>query len=337
MRTTYGVNVRVTNNSWGGGDYEAGLFDAINAGGDAGILFVAAAGNSGTNSDESPSYPAAYDSPAIISVAATDNKDALASFSNYGAKSVDLAAPGVNIYSTVPGNRYGTSSGTSMAAPHVAGVAALALAVDPSLSVAQLKSRLIDNIDPVASLVSKTASGGRLNAATVVNSVAAHGPTVAIASSRSSVNRGETSTITFALSSPSTNFTPADVAVTGGTLSSFTGSGDLYTAIFTPASGLDGYGTITVAAGGFTDASGTPSSRGALAPAIRIVTNSLEVIGTPLSLGFAQDGSLRTGRSSAHRSVPAGTASSSCGTARSWRTGPSRSTARATPTWPQPA
>jgi subtilisin family serine protease len=292
MRTTYGVNVRVTNNSWGGGDYEAGLFDAINAGGDAGILFVAAAGNSGTNSDESPSYPAAYDSPAIISVAATDNKDALASFSNYGAKSVDLAAPGVNIYSTVPGNRYGTSSGTSMAAPHVAGVAALALAVDPSLSVAQLKSRLIDNIDPVASLVSKTASGGRLNAATVVNSVAAHGPTVAIASSRSSVNRGETSTITFALSSPSTNFTPADVAVTGGTLSSFTGSGDLYTAIFTPASGLDGYGTITVAAGGFTDASGTPSSRGALAPAIRIVTNSLEVIGTPLSLGFAQDGSL---------------------------------------------
>ena len=291
MRTTYGVNVRVTNNSWGGGDYETGLFDAINAGGDAGILFVAAAGNSGTNSDASPSYPAAYDSPAIISVAATDNKDALASFSNYGATSVDLAAPGVNIYSTTPGNTYGTLSGTSMATPHVAGVAALALAVDPSLSVAQLKSRLIDNVDPVASLVGKTASGGRLNAADVVSSIAAHGPTVAIASSKSSMNRGETSTITFSLSSPSTDFTAADVAVAGGTLSNFTGAGDLYTATFTPASGLDGYGTITVAAGGFTDASGRPSSRGALAPAIRIVTNSLEVVGTPLSLGFAPDGS----------------------------------------------
>ena len=291
MRTIYGVNVRVTNNSWGGGGYEAGLLDAINAGGDAGILFVAAAGNSGTNSDASPSYPAAYDSPAIVSVAATDNKDALASFSNYGATSVDLAAPGVSIYSTVPGNQYGTLSGTSMAAPHVAGVAALALAVDPSLSVAQLKSRLIDNVDPVASLVGKTASGGRLNAANVVSSVAAYGPTVAIASSRSSVTRGETSTITFTLSSPSTDFTTADVAVASGTLSNFTGSGDLYTATFTPASGLDGYGTITVASGSFTDVSGRPSGRGALAPAIRIVTNSLEVVGTPLSLGFAPDGS----------------------------------------------
>jgi subtilisin family serine protease len=290
MRTTYGVNVRVTSNSWGGGGYEAGLLDAINAGGEAGILFVAAAGNDGTNSDESPGYPAAYDSPAIISVAATDNKDSLASFSNYGETSVDLAAPGVNIYSTMPGNKYGNLSGTSMATPHVAGVAALALAVDSSLSVAQLKSRLINNVDPVASLVGKTASGGRLNAANVVNSLAAHGPTVAIASS-SSLNRSETSTITFSLSSPSADFTRSNVAIAGGTLSGFTGSGDLYTATFTPASGLDGYGTITVAAGSFTDASSRPNGRGALAPAIRIVTNSLDVIGTPLSLGFSPDGS----------------------------------------------
>ena len=291
MRTTYGVNVRVTNNSWGGGDYDPGLLDAINAGGAAGIMFVAAAGNSGTDSDASPGYPAAYDSPAIISVAATDNKDALASFSNYGATSVDLAAPGVNIYSTIPGNRYGTLSGTSMASPHVAGVAALAVAVDPSLSVTQLKRRLIDNVDPVASLAGKTASGGRLNAALVVTSIAAHGPTVVITSSRSSLNRGETSTITFALSSPSTDFVLSDIAVAGGSLASFIGSGDLYTATFTPASGFDGYGTITIAAGGFTDASGRPNGRVALTPAIRIVTNSLEVVGTPLSLGFAPDGS----------------------------------------------
>jgi len=291
MRTTYGVNVRVTSNSWSGGSYEVGMLDAINAGGSAGIMFVAAAGNSATNTDASPSYPAAYDSPAIVSVAATDSTDSLAWFSNYGATSVDLAAPGVDIYSTLPGNRYGTMSGTSMATPHVAGVAALALAVDPSLSVAQLKSRLLDNVDPVASLLGKTVSGGRLNAANVVNAVAAHGPTVAIVSSRSSLNRGETSTITFSLSSPSADFTASDVSAAGGTLSNFTGSGDLYTATFTPASGIDGYATITVASGNFTDASGRPNGRGSLAPAIRIVTNSLEVVGTPLSLGFAPDGS----------------------------------------------
>ncbi len=292
MRTTYGVDVRVTNNSWGGGGYEAGLLDAIDAGGAAGILFVAAAGNSGTNTDESPSYPAAHDSPAIVSVAATDSRDSLAWFSNYGTTSVDLAAPGVNIYSTMPGNRYGSVSGTSMATPHVAGVAALALAADPSLSVAQLKSRLIDNVDPVASLLGKTASGGRLNAANVVNAITAHGPTIAIASSESSLKRGGTATITFSLGSPSTDFTASDVTVAGGTLSGFAGSGDLYTATFTPTSGIDGFGTITVASGTFTDGSGRPNSRGALATAIRIVTNSLEVVGTPLSLGFSPDGSL---------------------------------------------
>ena len=291
MRTMYGVDVRVTSNSWGGGDYDPGLLDAINAGGDAGIMFVAATGNAGTDTDASPSYPAAYDSPAIVSVAATDSRDSLAWFSNYGTTSVDLAAPGVNIFSTLPGNRYGTLSGTSMATPHVAGVAALALAVDPSLSVAQLKSRLIDNADPIASLLGKTASGGRLNAANVVNAVAAHGPTVAISSSRAALHRGETATITFALSSPSTDFTVSDIAVAGGTLSDFNGSGDRYTATFSPAMGMDGYGTITVAPGRFTDASSRPNGRGALAPAIRVVTNSLEIVGTPLSLGFAPDGS----------------------------------------------
>ena len=291
MRTMYGVNVRVTSNSWAGGGYDAGLLDAINAGGAAGIMFVAAAGNSGTDADASPSYPAAYDSPAIVSVAATDGTDSLAWFSNYGTTSVDLAAPGVDIYSTLPGNRYGYLSGTSMATPHVAGVAALALAVDSTLSVAQLKSRLIDNVDPVASLLGKTVSGGRLNAANVVNAVAAHGPTVAIASSRSSLIRGETSAITFRLSSPSTDFTTSDIVVAGGTLSGFAGSGDLYTATFNPTPGIDGYATVTVAAGAFTDASSRPNSRGALAPAIRVVTNSFDIAGTPLSLGFSQDGS----------------------------------------------
>src|SRR5262249_35019549 len=108
MRSNYGVNVRVTSNSWGDDSYSQALYDAINASGAAGMLFVAAAGNGGSdfigdNNDLSPFYPSSYDLNNIIAVAATDNRDARASFSNYGPTSVDLAAPGVNIQSTVPG------------------------------------------------------------------------------------------------------------------------------------------------------------------------------------------------------------------------------------------
>ena len=272
MRTTYDVDVGVTNNSWGGGSYDAGLLDAINAGGSAGIMFVAAAGNSGLNADTLPSYPAAYDSPAIVSVAATDNADSLAWFSNYGRTSVDLAAPGVNIISTLPGNRYGMLSGTSMATPHVSGVAALALAVDPSLTVAQLKGRLLDHVDPISGLASRTVSGGRLNAATVVNSLVVADPTVAISSSKAILKAGATSAITFRLSEPATNFTAADVIVTGGVLSGFAGTATTYTATFTPTAGYDGVGTIAVNADSFTDAAGNPNLAGMLASAIRIDT-----------------------------------------------------------------
>jgi subtilisin family serine protease/subtilisin-like proprotein convertase family protein/nuclear transport factor 2 (NTF2) superfamily protein len=163
MRSRYGVNVRVTNNSWGGGGYNQSLADAIGAQGQAGILFVAAAGNSGTNNDQSPNYPASYNFDNVIAVAASDNRDNLASFSNYGATSVDLAAPGVSIYSTAPGGGYQTMSGTSMATPHVAGAAALAWAVNPTATVAQIRSALLNGVDRVTGLSGKVATGGRLN------------------------------------------------------------------------------------------------------------------------------------------------------------------------------
>ncbi len=164
MRTQYHVNIRVENNSWGGGPYSSAMQSAIQANNDAGILFVAAAGNDGTNNDTSPQYPANYTPANVISVAATDQNDRLASFSCYGATTVDIAAPGVSIYSTIPNNRYATYSGTSMATPFVAGVAALAWSIDPDASVATIRSAILNGADSIASLGGKVATGGRLNA-----------------------------------------------------------------------------------------------------------------------------------------------------------------------------
>lgn len=143
-----GQNIAVINASWGGGGYLETLKQAIADAGALGILFVAAAGNESNNNDRSPSYPADYDLDNIISVGAVDSDDTLAEFSNYGVLSVDLAAPGVNILSTTPGNQYEYLSGTSMATPHVAGAVALLAAANPSLSIAQIKSILLSSSRP---------------------------------------------------------------------------------------------------------------------------------------------------------------------------------------------
>ena len=164
MRTDFGVDIRLTSNSWGGGGYEQSMYDAIAAGGEAGILFIAAAGNDSANNDVSPHYPSSYDLDNVIAVAATDHNDNRASFSCYGATSVDLAAPGVNVYSTVPGNGYASLSGTSMATPHVSGVAALAWATAPGATAAQIRDALFAGVDPIESLSGKLVTGGRLNA-----------------------------------------------------------------------------------------------------------------------------------------------------------------------------
>lgn len=160
---------KISNNSWGGGGPSQALLDAIRKADASGHLFVAAAGNGGADgvgddNDATPSYPSSYDSPNVISVAATNNRDALASFSNYGSSSVDLSAPGVDILSTLPGNAYGSYSGTSMATPHVTGAAALLKSSNPSLDDAQLKARILESAENKTNLQTRTATGGRLNA-----------------------------------------------------------------------------------------------------------------------------------------------------------------------------
>lgn len=156
------MKVHLTSNSWGGGGFSQALFDAIKRAQTAGQLFVAAAGNNGKNTDVSVNYPSGYNLDNIISVGAIDNRGRLATFSNYGKTTVDLAAPGVNILSTTPGNNYEVYSGTSMATPHVSGAAAL-LWSTKTATYQEIKSRLIGSVREISALKSKTASGGMLN------------------------------------------------------------------------------------------------------------------------------------------------------------------------------
>jgi subtilisin family serine protease len=157
-----GADVRILSNSWGGGGYSQSLRNEIDAANANNMLFVAAAGNSAMNNDADPQYPSSYTTANMISVAATTNRDQRASFSNWGATSVHLGAPGQAILSTVPNNRYAYYNGTSMATPHVAGGAALVLAACP-LSTADLRTLLLTSVDPIASMAGITMTGGRLN------------------------------------------------------------------------------------------------------------------------------------------------------------------------------
>ncbi|WP_287722402.1 S8 family serine peptidase, partial [Microcystis sp. M158S2] len=248
--------VKLTNNSWGGGGYSQALYDAINAAGQAGALFIAAAGNNSANADINPMYPAAYNLANIISVASTTRTDDLSWFSNYGLTRVDLGAPGSDIYSTTPNNSYATYSGTSMASPHVAGAAALLWSQNPTWTAQQVKNTLMNTGDSIAALAGKTVSGKRLN---VFNALAAANlPSVTVSVSPTSVQEDGATNLVYTftrtnlnLSSPLTvNFgasgianaapvgsDPADYMLTGGSVT------------FNPTTKL---GTVTFAAGATT-------------------------------------------------------------------------------------
>ena len=164
--TAYATNLGVdlTSNSWGGGGFSQALKDVIDEAHAAGKLFIAAAGNESSNNDSVGSYPANYDSPNLISVASTTRTDALSSFSNYGATTVHLGAPGSEILSTVVGGNYATFNGTSMATPHVSGTCALLKAFKPDLTHLEIREIILQTVDFVPALETTTITGGRLNA-----------------------------------------------------------------------------------------------------------------------------------------------------------------------------
>ncbi|NKQ37900.1 MAG: S8 family serine peptidase, partial [Methanosarcinales archaeon] len=267
----------IINASWGGGggsDVPGDILrDAIEAAGHNGVLFVAAAGNGGLdgigdNNDTTPIFPASYSLDNIISVAATDQHDNLAVFSNFGATSVDVAAPGVNILSTVLANNYGFKRGTSMAAPHVAGLAGLLLSHSPNLTVAQLKALILDGVDPQTGLAGKMVSGGRINAYGSLTI-----PTVVITSTAPDPTNTSPIPMTATFSEAVTGFVEAEITVTNGevTASSFTPvtGGKVYNFTVTPTA--DGLVSVDIPAGVANDTAGNPN---AAAPQFSITFDS---------------------------------------------------------------
>jgi len=233
LKTRHGVNVVASNNSWGGGGYSAALHSAIIRGANAGILFVGAAGNGGSdgigdNNDTTANYPSNYSTlqgtsttkaaayEAVVAVAALGSTGGLASFSNYGATTVDIAAPGVGITSTLPGGTYGAYSGTSMATPHVTGAVALYAAAYPTSTAAQTRQAILGAARPTTALTGKAVTGGRLDVAAALNAAPPTPRTLAVSSVSASEAAG-TFVFTVTLSSASASKVTVKFATANGT------------------------------------------------------------------------------------------------------------------------
>ncbi|MEX0670963.1 MAG: S8 family serine peptidase [Pirellulales bacterium] len=233
LRKRHGINVVASNNSWGGGGYSSALHSAIIRHANAGILFVSAAGNGGSDgigdsNDSVANYPSSYSTlqgttttkaaafEGVIAVAAITSTGGLASYSNYGASTVDIGAPGSGIYSTLPGGGYGTYSGTSMATPHVTGSAALYAAAYPNASAKQIRDAILGSAKPTAALAGKTVTGGRLDVAALVQQVPIAPPALAIASVAAVESIGKL-TFTVTLSSPVSSKVTVKYVTSNGT------------------------------------------------------------------------------------------------------------------------
>ncbi|MFM2182239.1 MAG: hypothetical protein RJB61_533 [Actinomycetota bacterium] len=248
LKSRHNLNIVATSNSWGGGGYTQALADAIIRGGNSNILFVAAAGNSTSNNDTTASYPSNYNCATatrtwdcVVAVAAIASNGSIASFSSYGATTVDLGAPGVSVYSTLPFNSYGSYSGTSMATPHVSGAVALCAAMNPALTGSDLRGILLSTTQPTTSLAGKVVNSGRLDVSSMVPlctgsaspitgnpsnlAAAADGATRMRLTWTDGVSNEFTWTIQRAPSTTGTCGTFATVATAGANATSFTDSG----------------------------------------------------------------------------------------------------------------
>lgn len=230
LKTRHGINIVATNNSWGGGGFSQAFLDAIVRAANAGILFVAAAGNAGVNNDTSSSYPsnynttlngansASYDS--VIAVASLTSTGAKAGSSSYGLKNVDLGAPGDTIASTVPTSSYAYYSGTSMATPHVTGAIALYATYQPGATASSIRNAVLSTVTPTASMNGITVTGGRLNISSLMQSVT--GPAFSINDVTLTEGNAGTKTATFivSLSASFGNTLAVNYATANGTATS---------------------------------------------------------------------------------------------------------------------
>ncbi len=267
-----------TNNSWGGGAFSQSVLDAIIRSAEAGNLFVAAAGNGGSdgigdNNDVSASYPSSYSTAAalgwdaVVAVASITSSGVLSSFSNYGNVRVDLAAPGSGIFSTLPGGGYGSLSGTSMATPHVMGALALIASAMPGAAPEELLAILQECVTYKIDLESKLAWDGwldlgKLSAVLAANGVNPLPPAVlSLSFSDTALKAGESATVTVVFSEAVSGFAKGDVnfSTTAGTLSDFSTSDNLtWRAQLTPTTDTEAQSvTLSVTEGSYTSLDGT--------------------------------------------------------------------------------